>query len=127
MKDVKRYQCKPCGYIYSPLRGEPHRGIPAGTEFEDLPDDYTCPVCGAMGKGKVGKGAFVPFAPTKYRCKVCGYIYDEARGEPRHGIPKGTKFTDLPDDYVCPVCGLDTKITELYGKVGKAQFEPLDM
>lgn len=127
MAYVKRYQCKVCGYIYSPLRGEPHRGIPAGTEFADLPDDYACPVCGATGKGKVGKGAFVPFEPTRYRCKICGYIYDEARGEPQHGIPKGTRFADLPDDYVCPVCGLDPKITKFYGKVGIGQFEPLDM
>ena len=35
----------------------------------------------------------------------CGYIYDPDRGDRRHHIPKGTKFEDLPDDWVCPVCG----------------------
>ena len=43
---VNRYICRMCGYVYSPLRGEPHNGIPAGTEFDDLPDTYVCPVCG---------------------------------------------------------------------------------
>jgi rubredoxin len=41
----------------------------------------------------------------KYGC-VCGYIYDEAAGEPENGIDPGTKWDDLSDDYVCPVCGI---------------------
>ena len=49
---LKRYKCRLCGYIYSPLRGEPHHGIPAGTAFEDLPEDYVCPVCGLPGEGQ---------------------------------------------------------------------------
>ena len=40
----------------------------------------------------------------KYEC-VCGFIYDEATGDPDSGIAAGTKWDDLPDDYVCPVCG----------------------
>lgn len=43
---------------------------------------------------------------AKYEC-VCGYIYDEAVGDPDSGVAPGTKFEDLPDDWVCPVCGLD--------------------
>jgi len=46
---LMRYKCRVCGYIYSPLRGEPHNGIPAGTPFEDLPDTYLCSVCGFLG------------------------------------------------------------------------------
>ena len=42
-----KYQCSVCGYIYDPELGEPDRGIKPGTPFEDLPSDYTCPVCGA--------------------------------------------------------------------------------
>ncbi|MFP3317565.1 MAG: rubredoxin [Thermoplasmata archaeon] len=42
-----KYQCSVCGYIYDPDIGEPDRGIPPGTPFDELPDDYTCPVCGA--------------------------------------------------------------------------------
>lgn len=41
----------------------------------------------------------------KYICTICGYIYDEDKGIPDKGIPKGTLFTDLPDDWVCPLCG----------------------
>lgn len=40
----------------------------------------------------------------KYVCQVCGYVYDEELGEPENGIAPGTKFEDLPDDYVCPLC-----------------------
>ena len=40
----------------------------------------------------------------KYEC-VCGYVYDPADGDPDNGIAAGTSFADLPDDWVCPVCG----------------------
>lgn len=42
---------------------------------------------------------------AKYVCP-CGYVYDEAVGAPEEGIPAGTKFEDIPEDWVCPVCGL---------------------
>ena len=41
----------------------------------------------------------------KWECQVCGYIYDEAKGDPDGGIKPGTKFSALPDDWVCPMCG----------------------
>ncbi|MDR1664645.1 MAG: rubredoxin [Clostridiales bacterium] len=41
----------------------------------------------------------------KYEC-VCGYIYDEAAGDPENGIAPGTKWADLPADFTCPVCGM---------------------
>lgn len=126
-KDMTRYRCKLCGYIYSPLRGEPHNGIPEGTPFDDLPDDYVCPVCGQQGKGRIGKWGFDEWRPTRYICSMCNYIYDEKRGEPHRGIKPGTKFEDLPDDYVCPVCALDPKIRVQFGKVRKQGFEPLPM
>ncbi len=44
---MERWVCGVCGYVYDPEKGEPDRGISPGTKFEDLPDDYTCPVCGA--------------------------------------------------------------------------------
>ena len=40
-----------------------------------------------------------------YSCKLCGYDYDPAVGDPENGIPPGTPFEDLPDDWECPVCG----------------------
>ena len=41
----------------------------------------------------------------KYECSVCGYVYDPAEGDPDSGIAAGTAFKDLPDDWVCPICG----------------------
>ncbi len=43
----------------------------------------------------------------KYVCEICGYEYDEAVGDPDNGIPAGTKFEDLPDDWSCPLCGVE--------------------
>jgi len=45
----------------------------------------------------------------KYVCGVCGYVYDPALGDPDGGIAPGTAFEDLPDDWVCPVCGAEKK------------------
>jgi rubredoxin len=44
---MDRYVCSVCGYVYDPAEGDPENGIEPGTKFEDLPDDWTCPVCGA--------------------------------------------------------------------------------
>lgn len=49
---------------------------------------------------------------AKFECKPCGYIYDEEKGDPENGIKEGTKFGELLDDWVCPLCG-----------VGKDMFE----
>jgi rubredoxin len=48
----------------------------------------------------------------KYRCTYCGYIYDPEKGDPKSGIDPGTSFKNLPEDWVCPLCG-----------VSKDQFE----
>jgi len=44
---------------------------------------------------------------------VCGWIYDEDKGDPDSGIAAGTKFADLPDDWVCPMCGAAKEDFEL--------------
>lgn len=49
---MKRYTCTVCGYVYDESLGEPDNGIAPGTKFEDLPDDYECPLC------RVGKEEF---------------------------------------------------------------------
>lgn len=41
----------------------------------------------------------------KYVCGVCGYVYDPANGDPDHGVAAGTAWDDVPDSWVCPVCG----------------------
>jgi rubredoxin len=43
----------------------------------------------------------------KWECLVCGYIYDPSVGDPDNGVPAGTRFEDLPDDWVCPECGAE--------------------
>jgi len=44
---------------------------------------------------------------AKYECTVCGYIYDPEKGDPDNDVEPGTPFEDLPDDWVCPVCGAE--------------------
>ena len=44
---------------------------------------------------------------TKYTCNICGYVYDPEAGDPDSGIKPGTRFEDLPDNWVCPICGAD--------------------
>ena len=96
-KKAAGWRCRICGYVY---------------EGEELPPDYICPLC------KHGAVDFEKIEPLKgesdmkkYVCDVCGYVYDEAAGDPDNGIAPGTKWEDLPEDFVCPLCG-----------VGKDQF-----
>lgn len=42
----------------------------------------------------------------KWQCLACPYIYDPALGDPDGGVPAGTKFEDIPDDWMCPICGV---------------------
>ena len=44
---MQKYECKVCGYIYDPEKGDPDSGIKPGTPFEEIPEDWSCPVCGA--------------------------------------------------------------------------------
>jgi len=48
----------------------------------------------------------------KYKCSVCGYIYDPEEGDPDNGVAPGTPFDEVHDDWVCPLCG-----------AGKDEFE----
>lgn len=43
---------------------------------------------------------------AKFICNVCGYVYDEAAGDPDNGIAPGTPWEDVPDDFTCPLCGV---------------------
>ena len=70
-------------------------------------------VCG-RSMIKPSKKSWEAVDMKQYECKPCGYIYDEAAGDPDNGIAPGTKWEDLPADWVCPICG-----------VGKEEFNPL--
>ncbi len=123
------YQCQTmnCGYIYDPDRGDRKGKIKKGTKFEDLPEGWKCPVCGATVKAfrplagpgsvhdenarpaeetggkEIDKGAVAGM--EKYICDICGFVYDPVVGDPAAGIAPGTAFDDLPEDYECSVCG----------------------
>jgi len=43
----------------------------------------------------------------KYACSLCSHVYDEALGDPESGIPAGTRWEDVPDDWLCPECGAE--------------------
>lgn len=99
----------------------------AGAEFIKEGTPLTYSVYREKKRGKTPKNAatYKPESPReeaagerkqpmkKYVCKVCGYVYDPAIGDPEHNIAPGTPFEKLPADWVCPVCG-----------AGKEDFEP---
>lgn len=61
-------------------------------------------------------GAVAPLPPwQRFICRACGYIYDEAKGDPDGGLAPGTRYADIPDDWACPLCG-----------VTKADFDPIN-
>ena len=64
-------------------------------------------------------GSAIPMSETitqqQWICTSCGYVYDPDEGDPDGGIPAGTAFEEIPDNWFCPVCG-----------ARKADFEPLD-
>jgi rubredoxin len=91
-------------------------------------EPLTCACYRDVKKGKAPKTAPTYHGPPpaaakersdvrmqKYVCQVCGYVYDPAGGDPDNGVAPGTAFEDLPDDWVCPVCG-----------AAKGQFEPAE-
>ena len=47
---------------------------------------------------------------SRYRCEICNYVYDEATGEPHEGFPAGTPWSEVPDDWCCPDCGVREKV-----------------
>jgi len=142
MTAYKVWECVVCGFIYDESEGLPQEGIAPGTRWEDVPEDWLCPECGVgkmdfeMIEVKEVNIAVQPPAtdtasnpvlepmthspevstnkdPFKiWECIVCGWQYDEALGWPEDGIAPGTRWEDVPEDWVCPECG-----------VGKLDFE----
>ena len=88
-----KYVCSICGYVYD----EAFENV----RFEDLPDDWVCPLCSAP------KSVFESNStrkPSLYVCSLCGYVYDEAQED--------TFFEDLPADWVCPLCHASKELFE---------------
>ena len=114
---MKKYTCNVCGWEYDDSEGP----------FENLPDDYVCPVCGAGKDEFEAAGDAEEAAPAEapvdddptamYQCQVsnCGYIYRPDKGDRKGKIKAGTSFADLPDDWHCPVCGAGKKMFKKLG------------
>lgn len=93
---------KPLTYaVYRARKGRAPKHAPTYRGESARPDEG--------GKAEEGESM------KKYECQVCGYIYDPSQGDPDGGIEPGTAFEDIPDDWVCPVCG-----------ASKDQFEPVE-
>jgi rubredoxin len=62
-------------------------------------------LCGTVFE-REGENQLKCYAMKKYQCPACPYVYDPAVGDPENGVPAGTPFEELPQDWVCPICGL---------------------
>ena len=81
---MKKYVCEPCGYVYDPEVGDPDGGIAPGTAFEDIPDDWVCPICG------MGKDVFVPkelSQPERPECDSNAVTLRLFLSDPESGFP----------------------------------------
>nr|WP_323054399.1 FAD-dependent oxidoreductase [Microbulbifer thermotolerans] len=138
MAEYRVWECQICGWIYDEAEGWPEDGIAPGTRWEDIPDDWCCPQCGAAKEDfemvevrrkqqpEALNAATSKEAPSSektnaapaqatyriWECMVCGWVYDESKGWPEDGIAPGTRWEDIPDDWCCPQCG-----------VGKDEFD----
>ena len=94
------WRCGLCTYLYD--------GNVEATKWDELPDDWVCPVCGSPKSSFAPVPEASPSPPVsestaeelileKYQCNLCSHIYDEEK--------EGVRWEDLPDDWVCPVCG----------------------
>ncbi|MCP1661521.1 MULTISPECIES: thiamine pyrophosphate-dependent enzyme [Methanocalculus] len=105
---MSHWKCSVCGYVYDEEAGEPSTRTEPKTRFDELPEDWRCPVC-AAGKTAFSQiSADAPSGPALsmiWRCTVCNYRYSEDTGEPATNTPPGTRFAELAEDWRCPVCG----------------------
>ncbi|SDJ86892.1 FAD-dependent oxidoreductase [Microbulbifer yueqingensis] len=139
MTQYRVWECQICGWIYDESKGWPEDGIAPGTRWEDIPEHWSCPECGAAKaeflmleveaasepprpsvtetdtRSAADREGTIPARQTGTRiweCMVCGWVYDEAKGWPEDGIAPGTRWEDIPEDWCCPQCG-----------VGKDEFD----
>ncbi|WP_288132747.1 FAD-dependent oxidoreductase [Microbulbifer sp.] len=156
MSDFRVWECQICGWVYDEAKGSPDDGIPPGTRWEDIPDDWSCPECGATkdefsmvavtaetSSVQPAPGQSPAHSPARttttaaddtntssastahriWECMVCGWVYDEAKGAPEEGIPAGTRWEDIPDDWTCPECGVSKEEFDMV-LVSKPADEP---
>ncbi|WP_337881084.1 FAD-dependent oxidoreductase [Rheinheimera sp.] len=123
MSEFKIWECQVCAWVYDEAKGCPEEGLAPGTRWQDIPDDWTCPECG-VGKADFDMVAISPSASSAvtaadpaataaagleysiWECQVCSWVYDESKGWPDDGIAPGTRWRDIPADWLCPECGV---------------------
>lgn len=122
--DGATYVCSVCGWTYKESEGAPELGIKPGTKWENIPEDFHCPICKVPKSMIERQGGSVESKDDMkeitgnsagsriFKCSVCGWEYNEAEGAPDLGFAPGTKWEDIPDDFHCPIC-----------KVPKEKFE----
>jgi len=104
--DIVEFECTPDGLRFSDEPGE----VTENTEI------YCNRCVGTTGSRRSAVTSREPL--TKRRCQMdkwecpCGYVYDPAEGDAKNMIPAGTAFEDLPDDWVCPLCGAEKEYFE---------------
>jgi rubredoxin len=120
---MKGWRCKKCGHVYENMDTHIRDGLPNGSmlaiidmldteeglddiPFEELPTDWVCPTCQASkDEFEAIEKEKKATESEKWLCNPCGYVYDPNVGDPDHDIPPGIEFKDLPDTWVCPLCG----------------------
>ncbi|MFS1526000.1 FAD-dependent oxidoreductase [Microbulbifer sp. 2304DJ12-6] len=140
MAEYRVWECQNCGWIYDEAKGWPEDNITPGTRWEDIPEDWCCPQCGASKRDFAMlevKRSHPPQSPTPpptapkaatathiWECMVCGWVYDEAKGCPEEGIAPGTRWEQIPEDWCCPQCGISKEEFDMV-LVTAAPVEPL--
>ena len=85
-----------------------------GDRVSLFPAEY--PVFADWKRFIVGQGQSVEMVMEgkmkKWKCSICGYVYDPSKGDPDNGVKPGTAFEEIPEDWVCPVCGAGKDVFE---------------
>lgn len=149
MSEYRVWECQICGWVYDESKGWPEDGIAPGTRWEDIPEDWSCPECGAA-KQDFAMVEVAPPAPAAepqavapvsappaanapsqaqaahriWECMVCGWVYDESKGWPEDGIAPGTRWEDIPEDWCCPQCGVGKEDFDMVLVAEAAEAEP---
>ncbi|CAM0947846.1 unnamed protein product [Alopecurus aequalis] len=110
---------------------------PVGSAAQEDPtavDDFSAPLPGELDEGDAPKldprrfeEQFAVLNTGVHECRSCGYLYDQAAGDPSYPVPRGLPFAKLPDDWRCPTCGaaqsfFDSKSVEIAGFAQNQQF-----
>jgi rubredoxin len=87
-------------------------GLPRAKDYaalDALADSFKSKLTGIQAEAQAAP-AEQTSVTNKYLCPVCRYVYDPAVGDPAGGIPPGTPFEKIPDDWVCPICRVSKKM-----------------